>query len=110
MTRKTAAAALAVVMLGATALTTTDAFARDELLAGNKTALMIHGSQDTEIGQRLRGAADVLLERLALHALKHDVGPPPVLAGVDHTHDVRVRELRDRPRLAPEALQLVGVG
>ncbi|HTX93436.1 MAG TPA: superoxide dismutase family protein [Mycobacterium sp.] len=29
-------------------VTTTDAFTRDELLAGNKTALMIHGPQDTD--------------------------------------------------------------
>ena len=36
-------------------------------------------------------------------------GAPVVLAGVDHADDVRVVELRDRPRLAPEALELVGV-
>ncbi|GAB4924090.1 superoxide dismutase family protein [Mycobacterium avium subsp. hominissuis] len=29
-------------------VTTTDAFTRDELLAGNKTALMLHGAEDTE--------------------------------------------------------------
>ncbi len=37
-------------------------------------------------------------------------GRPFVLAGVDHADDVRMRELGDRARLAPEALQLVGVG
>lgn len=30
-------------------VTTTDAFTRDELLAGNKTALMIHGPQDSDM-------------------------------------------------------------
>ncbi|OBJ17649.1 superoxide dismutase [Mycobacterium colombiense] len=29
-------------------VTTTDSFNRDDLLAGNKTALMLHGAQDTE--------------------------------------------------------------
>ncbi|ORW28812.1 superoxide dismutase [Mycobacterium paraense] len=29
-------------------VTTTDAFTRDQLLAGDKTALMIHGAQNTE--------------------------------------------------------------
>ena len=29
-------------------VTTTDAFNRDDLLAGNKTALMLHGAQDSE--------------------------------------------------------------
>ena len=67
------------------------------------------------VGQRLvdrqpAEPADAVLERLALDVLEDDVGPVLVLAGVDHAHDVRVRELRDRPRLAPEALQLVGVG
>ncbi|WP_144209309.1 superoxide dismutase[Cu-Zn] [Mycobacterium tilburgii] len=30
-------------------VTTTDAFTRDDLLAGNKTAIMIHGAQDTDM-------------------------------------------------------------
>ena len=67
------------------------------------------------VGQRLVDRqppepADAVLERLALDVLEDDVGPVLVLAGVDHADDVRVRELRDRPRLAPEALELVGVG
>ena len=37
-------------------------------------------------------------------------GPALVLAGVDHADDVRVRELGHGARLAPEALELVGVG
>ena len=53
---------------------------------------------------------DPVLERLALDVLEDDVGPVLVLAGVDHADDVGMRELGDRPRLAPEALQLVGVG
>ena len=53
--------------------------------------------------------ADALLQRLALHVLEDDVGIPVVLAGVDHGHDVRVVELRDRPGLAAEALELVGI-
>ena len=67
------------------------------------------------VGQRLvdrqpAEPADAVLERLALDVLEDDVGPVLVLAGVDHPDDVRVRELRDRARLASEALQLVGVG
>ena len=38
---------------------------------------------------------------------KHDVGVAVVLAEVDDRHHVRVRELRHRARLAPEALELV---
>lgn len=30
-------------------VTTTDAFTRDDLLAGSKTAIMIHGSEDTDM-------------------------------------------------------------
>lgn len=30
-------------------MTTTDAFTRDELLAGSKTALMLHGVQDSDM-------------------------------------------------------------
>ena len=60
-----------------------------------------------------------VLERLAFDVLEHDersagVGVMPVvrglLAGVDHRHDVRMAELRDRARLAAKALELVGVG
>ena len=54
-------------------------------------------------------APDALLERLALDVLEDDVRHPVVLARVDDLDDVRVVELRDRPRLAPEALELVGV-
>ena len=54
--------------------------------------------------------ADPVLERLALDVLEHDVGPAVVLAGVDHADDVGMRELGDRPRLAAEALELIGVG
>ena len=39
------------------------------------------------------------------HVLEDDVGVALVLAGVDHHHDVRVGELRDRARLAPESLE-----
>ena len=67
------------------------------------------------VGQRLvdRQPAeppDAVLERLALDVLEDDVRPVLVLAGVDHADDVRMRELRDRARLAPEALELVGIG
>ena len=66
------------------------------------------------VGHRLRHRQaaeppDALLQRLALDVLEDDVGRALVLAGVDHRHDVRVVQLRDRARLAPEALQLVGV-
>ena len=53
-------------------------------------------------------AADAVLERLAAHVLEDDVGVALVLAGVDHHHDVRVRELRDGARLAPEPLERCG--
>ena len=53
--------------------------------------------------------ADAVLERLALDVLEDDVRAAVVLAGVDHADDVRVVELGDRPRLAAEALELVGV-
>jgi hypothetical protein len=53
---------------------------------------------------------DALLERLALDVLEDDVRAAVVLARVDHGDDVRVRELRHGARLAPEALDLVGVG
>ena len=53
---------------------------------------------------------DPVLERLTFDVLEDDVGPVAVLAGVDHADDVRMRELGDRPCLAPEALQLVGIG
>ena len=53
-------------------------------------------------------AADPILERLALHVLEHDVGPALVLAGIDHAHDVRMRELGNGPGLAAEALELFG--
>ena len=36
-------------------------------------------------------------------------GPVVVLARVDHADDVRMRELRDGARLAPEAFELVGI-
>ena len=70
------------------------------------------------VGDRLgdrqaRVAADALLERLALDVLEDDVRRRMVrvalLAGVDDADDVRVVELRDRARLAAEALELVGV-
>ena len=52
-------------------------------------------------------ALDPLLERLAVDVLEDDVGVAAVLAGVDHRHNVRVRELSDRARLAAESLDLV---
>jgi hypothetical protein len=55
-------------------------------------------------------AADAVLERLALDVLEDDERAPVLLAGVDHAHDVGVRELGHRARLAAEALELVGVG
>jgi superoxide dismutase, Cu-Zn family len=36
-------------------VTTTDAFTRDELLAGNKTALMLHGPEDGGMGRMATG-------------------------------------------------------
>ena len=55
-------------------------------------------------------APDPLLQRLALDVLEHDVRPAAVvLAGIDHPDDVGMGELRHRPRLAAEALELIGV-
>jgi hypothetical protein len=77
------------------------------------------------VRQRLRDlersvASDHALQRLPVDVLENDVGssgPAPLpavvaewlLAGVDDRHDMRVVELRDRPRLAAEALEVVGV-
>ena len=47
---------------------------------------------------------DHLLEALALDVLEDDVGAPVDLAAIDHRDEVRVVELGDRARLAPEAL------
>src|SRR6185295_3701289 len=52
---------------------------------------------------------DPLLECLALDVLEDDVRRAVVLPGVDHGHHMRVVQLGDRARLAPEALQLVRV-
>ena len=52
---------------------------------------------------------DELLQVLAVDVLEHDVLPAAVLAAVDHRDDVRVRELRHRPRLAAEALDRLRV-
>jgi hypothetical protein len=46
----------------------------------------------------------VLLERVAVDVLEDDELVAVLLAAVDHGHDVRVRQLGDRPRLAAEAL------
>ena len=62
------------------------------------------------LGQRQAPEApDALLERLALDVLEDDVGGAVVLAGVDHGDHMRVVELRHGARLAPEALELVGI-
>ena len=59
-------------------------------------------------------AADPLLERLALDVFEHDVGAGvggiAVVTGVDHADDVRMRQTSDGSCLAPEPLQLVGIG
>ena len=59
-------------------------------------------------GQRT-DALDQRLQRVAVDVLEHDERVAVVLPGVDHGHDVRVREPRDRARLAPESLELHGV-
>ena len=64
---------------------------------------------DRLVDRQAPHAADPLLERLALDVLEDDVGPAVLLARVDHADDVRVVELGDGARLAPEALELVGV-
>ena len=50
---------------------------------------------------------DQLLEVLAVDVLEDDELAPVLLAAVDHRDDVRVGELRDRARLAAEALDVV---
>jgi hypothetical protein len=57
----------------------------------------------------MRTFCDPLLQRLPFDVLEDDVGVAAVLAGVDHGDDVGVGELRHRPRLLPEALELVGL-
>ena len=61
------------------------------------------------LGQRPL-ALDERLQVLAGDVLEDDVLPAVLLAAVDHGDDVRVRELRDRARLAAETLDVVGVG
>jgi hypothetical protein len=81
-------------------------------------AVVVGGAQGAgdldRVGHRLADrqapvAPDAVLERLALHVLEDDVRRSIVLARVDDADDVGVVELRDRARLAPEALELVGV-
>ena len=49
-------------------------------------------------------------QRLPLEKLHHRVGDPPLRAEVEDGQDVRMRERRDRFRLALEAGQRVGIG
>ena len=53
---------------------------------------------------------DQPLQVLALDVLEDDELPVVVLAAVDHGDDVRMRERRDRARLAAEPLDIVLVG
>ena len=46
-------------------VTTTDAFTRDELLAGNKTALMLHGAEGGDMAMRWSGSRAASSARLA---------------------------------------------
>ena len=55
------------------------------------------------------GALDELLEVLTVDELEDDELVPVGLAAVDHRDDVRMGELRDRPRLTPEALDVLRV-
>ena len=55
-------------------------------------------------------APDAVLERLALDVFEDDVRAPLVLARVDNTDDVGVRELGHGARLAAKALELIRVG
>ena len=50
---------------------------------------------------------DQLLEVVSVDVLEDDELLPRVLAAVDHRDDVRVRELGDRTRFAPEALDVL---
>jgi hypothetical protein len=52
-------------------------------------------------------SVDAVLEGLAVDVLEDDVGAAAVLARVDYGNNVRMRDLRNRPRLATEALNLV---
>ena len=61
------------------------------------------------LGQRPL-ALDERLQILAVDVLEDDVLTLFLLTAVDHGDDVRVRQLRDRARLAAEALDVVGVG
>ena len=57
---------------------------------------------------RQRAAAlDELLQVLAVDELEDDELLPVLLAAVDHRDDVRMRELRDCARLAPEAVDVL---
>ena len=53
--------------------------------------------------------ADALLQRLALDVFEHDERHAVVLARVEHGDDVGVLKLRDRARLAAEALDVLAL-
>jgi hypothetical protein len=69
----------------------------------------LDGVGDRLVDRQPSHPAYAVLERLALDVLEHDVGPAVLFAGVDDADDVRVAQLGDRARLAPEALELVRV-
>ena len=54
-------------------------------------------------------AQDELLQVLAVDVLEDDVLPAVVVAAVDDGDDVRVRQPRDRARLAAEALEVLRI-
>ena len=79
-------------------------------VGGGERARDLDRVGDRLVDRQAAHAADAVLQRLALDVLEDDVGPAVLLPGVDHADDVRVAELGDGASLAPEALELVGVG
>ena len=62
---------------------------------------------DHLVDRQRPGLVDQLLEIVPVDVLEDDELPARLLAAVDHRDDVRVRELRDRTCLTPEALDVL---
>src|SRR5262249_47209227 len=87
-----------------------DVAMNEPMLVGEREAV---GDRERELDgaadRQAAGAHDQLLQVLAVDVLEDDVLAPLVLAAVDDGDDVRVGGPPDRARLAPEALDVLGV-
>jgi hypothetical protein len=77
------------------------------LVREGKPARNLEAELDHLVHRQRPFALDELLQVLAVDVLEDDELAPVLLAAVDDRDDVRVRQLRDRPRLAAKALDVV---